>query len=62
MSVSSEAVKLKCTDICQIGEDIRITRQVCVKRTGGVMFTGIVEEKGNNPLYTAGTGESEFWQ
>ena len=25
----SEAVKLKCTDICQIGEDIRITCQVC---------------------------------
>ena len=27
----SEAVKLKCTDICQIGEDIRITCQVCGK-------------------------------
>lgn len=27
----SEAVKLKCTDICQIGEDIRITYQVCGK-------------------------------
>ena len=27
----SEAVKLKCTDICQIGEDIRITGQVCGK-------------------------------
>ena len=26
-----EAVKLKCTDICQIGEDIRITCQVCGK-------------------------------
>ena len=29
--VPSEAVKLKCTDICQIGEDIRITCQVCGK-------------------------------
>ena len=28
----SEAVKLKCTDICQIGEDIRITCQVCGKK------------------------------
>ena len=28
----SEAVKLKCTDICQIGEDIRITCQVCDKK------------------------------
>ena len=27
----SEAVKLKCTDICQIGEDIRNTCQVCGK-------------------------------
>ena len=27
----SKAVKLKCTDICQIGEDIRITCQVCGK-------------------------------
>ena len=27
----SEAVKLKCTDICQIGEDIRFTCQVCGK-------------------------------
>ena len=27
----SEAIKLKCTDICQIGEDIRITCQVCGK-------------------------------
>ena len=27
----SEAVKLKCTDICQIGEDIRIRCQVCGK-------------------------------
>ena len=27
----SEAVKLKCTDICQICEDIRITCQVCGK-------------------------------
>ena len=27
----SEAVKLKCTDICLIGEDIRITCQVCGK-------------------------------
>lgn len=27
----SEAVKLKCTDICQISEDIRITCQVCGK-------------------------------
>ena len=27
----SEAVKLKCTDICQIGEDIRITCQGCGK-------------------------------
>lgn len=27
----SEAVKLKCTDICQSGEDIRITCQVCGK-------------------------------
>ena len=27
----SEAVKLKCTDICQFGEDIRITCQVCGK-------------------------------
>ena len=27
----SEAVKLKCTDICQIGEDIRITCQMCGK-------------------------------
>ena len=27
----SEAVKLKCTDICQIGEDIRMTCQVCGK-------------------------------
>ena len=27
----SEAVKLKCTDICQIGEDIRLTCQVCGK-------------------------------
>ena len=27
----SEAVKLKCTDICQIGEEIRITCQVCGK-------------------------------
>ena len=27
----SEAVKLKCTDISQIGEDIRITCQVCGK-------------------------------
>ena len=27
----SEAVKLKCTYICQIGEDIRITCQVCGK-------------------------------
>ena len=27
----SEAVKLKCTDICQIGEYIRITCQVCGK-------------------------------
>ena len=27
----SEAVKLKCNDICQIGEDIRITCQVCGK-------------------------------
>ena len=27
----SEAVKLKCTDICQIGEDIRITCQLCGK-------------------------------
>ena len=27
----SEAVKLKCTDICQIGEDIRITCQACGK-------------------------------
>ena len=27
----SEAVKLKCTDICQIAEDIRITCQVCGK-------------------------------
>ena len=27
----SEAVKLRCTDICQIGEDIRITCQVCGK-------------------------------
>ena len=27
----SEAVKLKCSDICQIGEDIRITCQVCGK-------------------------------
>lgn len=27
----SEAVKLKCTDICQIGEDIRIICQVCGK-------------------------------
>lgn len=27
----SEAVKLKCTDICQIGEDILITCQVCGK-------------------------------
>ena len=28
----SEAVKLKCTDICQIGEDIRIKCQVCDKK------------------------------
>lgn len=27
----SEAVKLKCVDICQVGEDIRITCQVCGK-------------------------------
>ena len=27
----SESVKLKCTDICQIGEDIRITCHVCGK-------------------------------
>ena len=27
----SEAVKLKCDDICQVGEDIRITCQVCGK-------------------------------
>ncbi len=31
----SEAVKLKCTDICQIGEDIRITCQVCGKEQEG---------------------------
>ena len=28
----SEAVKLKCVDICQVGEDIRITCQVCEKK------------------------------
>ncbi len=26
--------------------DIRIICQVCEKRTGGTMFTGVVEEKG----------------
>lgn len=31
VSLPSEAVKLKCTDICQIGEDIKITCQVCEK-------------------------------
>ena len=30
-SFLSEAVKLKCTDICQVGEDIKITCQVCEK-------------------------------
>ena len=39
----SEAVKLKCTDICQIGEDIRITCQVYRNR----------RRERNNPLYTA---------
>ena len=31
VSFPSEAVKLKCTDICQVGEDIKITCQVCEK-------------------------------
>lgn len=31
VSIPSEAVKLKCTDICQIGEDIKVTCQVCEK-------------------------------
>ena len=31
VDIPSEAVKLKCTDICQIGEDIKIICQVCEK-------------------------------
>lgn len=31
----SEALKLKCTDICRIGEDIRIICQVCEKEQEG---------------------------
>ena len=31
VDIPSEAVKLKYTDICQIGEDIKITCQVCEK-------------------------------
>ena len=56
VELPSEAVELKYTDICQIGEDIRIKCQVCDKKTGGIMFTGIVEEKGKSPLYTADRG------
>ena len=57
IGLPSEALKLKCTDICRIGEDIRIICQVCEKRTGGAMFTGIVEEKGL-VRYMQLTGES----
>ena len=31
IELPSEALKLKCTDICRIGEDIRIICQVCGK-------------------------------
>ena len=32
VELPSEAVELKYTDICQIGEDIRIKCQVCDKK------------------------------
>ncbi|EKC53714.1 riboflavin biosynthesis protein RibD [human gut metagenome] len=48
----SEAVKLKCTDICQIGEDIRITCQVCGKDRRSHVYRNRRRER-NNPLYTA---------
>ena len=35
IGLPSEALKLKCTDICQIGEDIRIICQVCEKEQEG---------------------------
>lgn len=35
IGLPSEAVKLKCTDICRIGEDIRIICQVCEKEQEG---------------------------
>lgn len=54
--ILSEAVELKYIDICQIGEDIRIRCQVCEKNRG-IMFTGIVEEKGK-VRYIQLTGES----
>ena len=57
IGLPSEALKLKCTDICRIGEDIRIICQVCEKEQEGSMFTGIVEEKGS-VRYMQLTGES----
>lgn len=35
IGLPSEALKLKCTDICRIGEDIRIICQVCEKEQEG---------------------------
>lgn len=35
IELPSEALKLKCTDICRIGEDIRIICQVCEKEQEG---------------------------
>ena len=35
IGLPSEALKLKCTDICRIGEDIRIICQVCGKEQEG---------------------------
>lgn len=36
IGLPSEALKLKCTDICRIGEDIRIICQVCEKEQEGL--------------------------
>ena len=53
----SEAVKLKCTDICQIGEDIRITCQVCGKEqlTGE---SGVLAVKAKKVLEGTKIGDS----
>lgn len=52
----SEAVKLKCVDICQVGEDIRITCQVCGKEQEEACYRNRRRERNNR--YIQLTGES----